>query len=269
VAAGLDRLLERQELRLARERLGLRRAELALYRVDGGVARARIGTSRPVRDPGHLRRLFDERLDKLDLGFGVDVMTLMAPEVEALTAAQLEMAGPAAQAGQDSAQLAPLVDRLEVRLGRGSVVQLEQRASHIPERAQAPVPVFERAPITPEAAALMGAAANVSRPLRLFPRPQPVDAMAEVPDGPPVMFRWRRLLHRIVHAEGPERIAPEWWRDTAPPGQDRSHLTRDYYRIEDAEGRRFWVFREGLYDAVEPAVRPVTAPRWFLHGVFA
>ena len=95
-----------------------------------------------------------------------------------------------------------------------------------------------------------------TRPLQLFDPPQPIDALAEIPDGPPMRFRWRRVLHDVARAEGPERIAPEWWR------RDVGALTRDYFRIEDEGGRRFWLFREGLYD------REAGQPRWFLHGLF-
>ena len=288
VAAGLHRLLDRLRQRLADERLGLRRAELTLYRVDGGVARAVVGTSRPVRDVAHIARLFADRLDKLDLGFGVEVMTIAAPVVEAMDATQVNLSHDLA-ADEQTAQLGPLIDRLEMRLGRGSVVRLESRASHVPERAGLAVSALDNR-VDPQAGLRHGqdmapaldhqttdgrpmpAAPGGARPLRLFPQPQVIDAMAEVPDGPPVMFRWRRLLHKVIHAEGPERIAPEWWRDAAPPGEDRSHLTRDYYRIEDIDGHRFWLYREGLYDlptmpGAVPA--PPRAPRWFLHGVFA
>ena len=96
---------------------------------------------------------------------------------------------------------------------------------------------------------------TIARPLRLFARPEPVEAVAEVPDGPPARFRWRRALYRVARAEGPERIAAEWWRD--------DDLTRDYFRVEDDAGHRFWLFREGLYG------RETTAPRWYMHGVFA
>jgi protein ImuB len=78
-----------------------------------------------------------------------------------------------------------------------------------------------------------------------------------VPDGPPIRFRWRRVLHAVIRADGPERIAPEWWR--TPEGT----ATRDYYRVEDENGRRFWLYRDGLYD------RETGTPRWFLHGLFA
>jgi len=94
--------------------------------------------------------------------------------------------------------------------------------------------------------------------VRLFARPEAIEAIAEVPDGPPVRFRWRKVLHEVVSAEGPERIAMEWWRND----QGRA-LTRDYFRVEDREGARFWLYREGLYG------RESERPRWFLHGLFA
>jgi protein ImuB len=96
----------------------------------------------------------------------------------------------------------------------------------------------------------------VSRPIRLFERPEPIDAVATVPDGPPVLFFWRRARHELAAIEGPERIAPEWWKPEAP------ELSRDYFRAEDREGHRFWLFREGLF-ASETA-----EPRWYLHGLF-
>lgn len=57
--------------------------------------------------------------------------------------------------------------------------------------------------------------------------------------------------------EGPERIAAEWWRR-----RDNKGLTRDYYRVEDVQGRRYWLFRHGLYDEKD-------GPRWYIHGLFA
>ena len=88
------------------------------------------------------------------------------------------------------------------------------------------------------------------RPLRLFERPEPIDAIAQVPDGPPVQFHWRRITHQVVQVEGPERIAMEWWRD------DRGNkLTRDYFRVESRAGARVWLYREGLYGREIAAVR--------------
>ena len=94
-----------------------------------------------------------------------------------------------------------------------------------------------------------------SRPLRLFVRPEPIETLAEVPDGPPLRFRWRRVLHDVAAIEGPERIAPPWWRREGGP-------TRDYFRAEDSQGRRFWIYREGLFG------RETARPKWFVHGVF-
>ena len=92
------------------------------------------------------------------------------------------------------------------------------------------------------------------RPTRLFERPEPVETIAAAPDGPPLRFRWRRVTHEVVAYEGPERIAPEWWRDAG--------LTRDYFQVEDRNGGRFWLYREGLF------VHETAQPRWFMHGVF-
>ena len=130
--------------------------------------------------------------------------------------------------------------------------------SHAPARASRLVPAqhasaaaldfSDFAPLDHEAPA---------RPIRLMEPPERIDVLAEVPDGPPIRFRWRRVLHAVIRADGPERIAPEWWR--TPEGA----ATRDYYRVEDEHGRRFWLYREGLYD------RDASTPRWFLHGLFA
>jgi protein ImuB len=90
------------------------------------------------------------------------------------------------------------------------------------------------------------------RPLRMFARPEPIEAAA--PEGLPARFRWRRVLHEVIAAEGPERIAMEWWREQA------QQPTRDYFRVEDTNGRRFWLYREGLCSE---------STRWFLHGLFA
>ena len=125
----------------------------------------------------------------------------------------------------------------------------------LPEQAAAAAPAYCTAP-DPQGWSAAPDPDAPARPLRLFEQPEPIDAVAEVPDGPPVRFRWRRALHQVVRAEGPERIAPAWWSTGPKP-------TRDYYRVEDEAGQRYWLYREGLY-ALEAA-----HPRWFLHGLFA
>ncbi len=263
IAAGLERLLAALCRRLEEETKGARRLVFALYRVDGTVGRAEIGTSAPVRDPQHLARLFAEKLERLDPGLGLDLMTLTAPVVEDCAPLQASLLDAVHDDGASQiaarAELGALVDRLANRLGFAQVRRLVPVASHLPERAQRALPAH--APDGALAAAKASAAAwrrAQPRPLRLFVRPQPIDAVAPVPDDPPLLFRWRQELHRIRRADGPERIAAEWWRDGAPAGAE----LRDYYRVEDESGRRFWLFREGLYD-------PAQTPRWFLHGLFA
>jgi protein ImuB len=270
IALGLERLLRRLATRLERQGLGARRVEFALYHVDGTVSGAAVGTSRPVRDAAHLRGLFAPRLEGLAPGFGVEAMVLSAPRVEPLAAVQAALPGAGRRSGERAAggdgtdgSLAALVDRLENRLGAGAVMRFEVRESHLPERAAAPVAVFAAAP----APAPRSPVSPSPRPVRLLPRPEPIEAVAAVPDGPPAMFRWRRVLHRIARAEGPERIAPEWWRGSAPWDAPWDLETRDYYRVEDAAGGRFWVFREGLYRM--PGETPADPPRWYLHGLFA
>jgi protein ImuB len=152
-------------------------------------------------------------------------------------------------------QIDQLIDRLANRLGAPNVLRLTARDSHIPERAQRLAPAFEPAP---PGAWLMGR----PRPIRLLRYPDPIEATAPVPDSPPVMFRWRQLLYRVRHAEGPERIAAEWWRMPDWPLDTMPDAIRDYYRLEDEAGRRYWVYRKGFY-------RPDPPPTWFLHGFFA
>lgn len=247
---------------LERRGEGARALELALFRVDGAVRRIALGTSRPLREPRLVRRLFHERLsaveETIDAGYGFDLVRLSV-----LQAAHLEI-GQADLGGTDfdeSEGLAVFADRVRARLGHAAVLQPVMIESHIPERAAAAVPFADAACIGDGSPAGKETARNhaaAERPIRLFHHPEPVEVMmAEIPEGPPTRFRWRRALHNVARAEGPERIAPEWWRD----GQDAA--TRDYFRVEDADGRRYWLYRQGFYGV------PDAAPRWYMHGIFA
>ena len=254
IARGLDHLLARLCRRLADEHAGVRRLEFAIYRVDGGTVTLCAGTSRASRDAAHLARLFRERIDTVDLGEGIDALVLAAPSLEPLAPDQLTFAGSATAVADIG--VATLTDRLTARLGEDAVLRPVLRESHIPERAAALVPAASAA----VAAVADSPPGRGARPLRLFPQPLPVEAVAPVPDGPPILFRWRRVLHRIARAEGPERLAPEWWRTPLPVDTPLEPATRDYYRVEDESGRRYWLYREGLYPGT---------PQWFMHGVFA
>jgi len=251
---GLTQLMALLCRRLEEEGLGARRLELACFRVDAQVERIAIGTSRPSHEPGHLGRLMTEKIGEIAPGFGIELMQLRALAVEPLAARQLGL-----DAGQADGAVAPLVDRLANRLGARNVLRLMPENSHLPERAQRAVSVLdERHGGKPK----QDWPVARPRPIRLLTYPDPIEVMAPVPDDPPLMFRWRRVPHRVRRAEGPERIALEWWREPEN-GQSGAGTDgiRDYYRVEDEAGRRFWLYRRGLY-------RPETVPAWFLHGFF-
>jgi protein ImuB len=268
IAAATSRLLAALCRQFEQAGVGARQLEIALYRVDGSVDRTAIGTSRPNRDNPKLMKLFEERLGELDPGFGVELMILAAPEVEAWSGTQdalPDQNAPGVASGVDGT--IDLADRLALRLGAENVVRLLSRDSHLPERVQVAAAVSSK-PAAPGAwrrvADLKGA-----RPTRLLQRPEPVEVTAFVPDDPPSVFRWRRHAHRIVRADGPERIANEWWRPrsdgTHPPAGSLPPV-RDYYRVEDDDGGRFWLFRDGPYQL---AANGQPTARWFLHGFCA
>jgi protein ImuB len=228
---------------------GARRLDLVFHRVDGSVQSLRIGTARPSRDGRHLARLLDEKLERIDPGLGIEAMHLIAVLIDRLPHAQTEAVLPGTEVtGTD---VSTLVDRLENRLGSRRVWRAAPVESDVPERSVRHVPAV--AP--PRRTAWP---ADLPRPVRLLDPPQPVDAMALLPDQPPVAFTWRRVRHRVRRADGPERIAGEWWKRA---GEMRS--VRDYFRVEDEAGQRFWLFRRG--DGDDPATGDL---RWFLHGFF-
>ena len=279
--------------RLAREGTGARRLDLAFHRVDGQVERIRLGTARPSRDPRHLTALFKERLDTVDPGLGIEDMILAAFAVEPLPPEQIGLPGHAAGphpfppllAGEGmGGGIAPLLDRFGNRLGLAALSRLEPRESHVPERASVRVqphltlpianatgplplpPEGRRGPYSPSppsgaerGGVRWGTSSKPPRPIRLFDPPEPVEALWLLPDDPPFRFTWRRRRHRVMRADGPERIADEWWQ---PEGSGAADAIRDYYRVEDEEGRRFWLFRAGLHGHDQK-------PHWFVHGVFS
>jgi protein ImuB len=174
---------------------------------------------------------------------------LEAGEVAPLVPPQHALSEIGAAARPD---LAASIDALANRLGPTRLWRAAPQDSHVPERSVRRVP-----PLAPYPAWQVDP--SVERPLRLLRRPEPIEATAPVPDDPPIMFRWRGALHRVRAASGPERIAAEWWRRTPDDSRPESDQIRDYYRVEDTDGARFWIFRAGLQGT----------PRWFLHGLFA
>ena len=235
LAAVLQRLLVRLCRDLATAGQGARRLELLCYRVDGRVAKLAVGTSRPSRDDGALIRLFAERLERIDPGFGIEAVALAAPHVEPLADLQLAL-----RRGEESgaAELAPLIDRLGNRLGFERLARAIPRESYLPERALQRLGALASPPSPPARWPLHPG------PLRLLARPERVETAGD----PPQEFLWQARRHRIRRAEGPARVAPEWWR-----GEKGG--ARDYWRLEDEEGGRFWLYGQ--------------AGGWYLHGLFA
>ena len=236
---------------LSNEGRGARCFELTLFRVDNEILRISVRASDLVQSPTHIARLFADRIAPLkidvDAGFGFEQARLSSFEtgkVATLQYAAFE------RAAADTA-LSELKDRLSNRLGARHVCRIDLKDSHLPEYADALVPSAE-----PEDA-MISADVRLRRPVKILPKPEIIEVMAQVPDGPPIRFRWRRVSYRITRASGPERIADEWRR------QEGVRPTRDYYRVEDENGRRYWVYREGLYE------RETQDPKWFLHGFFA
>ncbi|MGI2035961.1 Y-family DNA polymerase [Rhizobium panacihumi] len=246
-------LLSRLEARGAGGRL----FELVLFRIDGQVSRISAGASRPLRDVDRITALFTERFsclqDHLDAGFGYEILRLNVLHHEPFESLQSDLAAT----DRKHLSLSTFVDQVSARLGPDCLQTYQLRESHIPERAEIFRPAIEALPLgkqMPEAPMIVS---RSERPIRLFRVPEPLESFAaEIPDGPPTRFRWRRLTHQVARAEGPERISPEWWLD------DEEGATRDYFRLESTAGYRFWIFRKGLYER-DPL------QHWFMHGLFA
>jgi len=233
---------------LERRGVGLRRLRFDGYRVDGGTEAVEVETSRAVREPGHLIRLFDGKLDRLDAGFGFDAAALTAMRTEPLGHAQTDLV----EAEPGESRLSRLLDRLAAKLGPARVRRPVLVESHVPERNVAWASALD------ERTKAQSSHGAIRRPLRLLDRPEAIEVIYATPEGAPRQFKWRRQAHRIARVEGPERIGPEWWRERS------TARARDYYRVEDEAGRRYWIYRDGRHgDGREAALG------WFLHGLFA
>jgi protein ImuB len=247
-ATVIDRLALKVCADMERAGGGARRLDLLFERIDGTIQAIRIGTARASRDARHLGRLLKERIERVDPGLGVEAMRLVVPRVDALV--PMQTAARLTAADVEEPDIAPLLDRLSNRLGVEHVYRMAPVDSAVPERSVRRVQAQEKVGATWPA--------DLPRPVRLLDPPQEVEAMALLPDQPPMAFTWRRVRHRVRRADGPERIAGEWWKRG---GETRS--VRDYFRVEDEDGQRYWLFRRG--DG-ETAVSGDL--RWFLHGFF-
>ncbi len=251
LSAALDRLIPQVTQKLATDGKGACRFIITLYDTMGGCFPLKVKACAPTKDSSHVARLFKERLRALEHRFpetfGVDAVSLHGEDISPLKAKQSTLS----QGQANRSDVTLLIDRLTARLGRGAVTQFSFRESYSPERAVFLKPADERHETNCKPSPI-----KTPRPLMLLPNPEPIRAIAEVPDYPPHRFEWRRCTYHVVKAEGPERIAPEWWHDK------RSEKTRDYFHVEDQTGAWFWLYRSGLYEAGN------RAPQWFMHGMF-
>jgi protein ImuB len=253
LARALSRLAERLCGRLAEQHKGGQRFVARFFRVDDDVSQVTVTTALPVRDAGYLTKLLREKLDSVDPGFGIEVIALEAETVAPLQAPQTQLTELATPKTSD--RLASVVDTLTNRLGSERVSRVAPYASHVPERA------VRRVPPLPVRQPSWVANPAAPRPIRLLRRPEPIEVIAPVPDDPPIRFSWRGVSHRVRAAAGPERIAAEWWRGRRSDKRPETDLIRDYYRVEDSDGARFWIFRAGLHANNR-------MPCWYLHGLF-
>jgi protein ImuB len=277
----IDRLTQVLSAQLKRQGRGARRIDLRLMRTDRATLGLAVPMSQPIQNAGHIRRLLEDRLEQVksgfDAAFGVDEISLTALRTAPVYVEQLGLYQSADRSSRGATSklhevsektlqaFAGVRDRIINRLGSKSLVRLVPHASHIPEQAVRYIPALSAA----EQQAMSGRAlahavfTEHDRPLILFPTPEQVEVIAEIPEGAPRRFRWRKQLHDIVEARGPERIGSAWWQ--AAYG-NKTGLTRDYFRLEDSNGYRFWIYRDGLYGQDLPRTN---LPRWYLHGLFA
>lgn len=278
----IEHLLRQLCVGLEAAGLGARRLTLALYRVDNSTVTCSVGTDRPCRDMQRLAALVGDRFDDIDLGFGLERAILDAVEIEPLLPETINWRGLGTRADEALPDLAcrERPERRDRWFPEGDGVRRPNmppflvrewaKAAAIPSISGQLATAAALAPRNVEQPMLEE---SLPRPLRLLRQPEPIEAIASLPDEPPVLFRWRQRLHKVVGARGPETIAPDWWRlpeadRSSTPGkpeknQDGDMRERDYFAVEDSEGARFWLFREGRYDSSSG-----TLPRWFLHGVF-
>ena len=238
LAVALGKIMERHGQ-------GARRLEAAFFRADGVVRHISIETGAPTREPAIIDRLFREKLamlsDPLDPGFGFDLIRLCAVHVERIGSEIADLNTHA----NEKAEISFLIDRLAARFGSDRILTFRPHDTHIPEEAWMTVPAQRAQPSKLSWRKIRKTKNAPRRPLRLYVKPQLVDFSATQ------HFVWHKARRVVTQHEGPERIAMEWWR------YEESRSARDYFRVEDEEGRRYWLYRN------------TATKQWFLHGLFA
>ena len=232
---------------LERRGLGARRLDLICQRVDNRAQAVRVGTGLPLRDVKRMARLLCDKIETIDPGFGIEVMTLAATVTEPLLPKQAS----SGLIDQPDPDVSGLIDLLANRVGEKNLYRAAPVASDVPERTVRHIPA-----LAPETGAEWPG--HWPRPSRLLTRPEAIDTVALLPDHPPASFTWRGVRRRVKRADGPERVFGEWWKR-----DPELTAVRDYFRLEDDAGERYWVYRAG--DGEDPLTG---SQRWFLHGIF-
>jgi len=243
IEIGLNELLKRLCGRLQGEQKGLRNAVLKCYRVDGKMVQVDIGTNRPSHHVTHLFKLFELKIPTIEPALGIELFVLEAPKVEDYLPQQEKMWE--GKAGIADVRLSELLDRLAVKVGQQAIHRYLPDEHYWPERSL-------KSALSIQEETTSEWRSDKPRPLQLLANPEHIEVTAPIPDYPPMLFLHRGQRHKVVRADGPERIEQEWWL------QQGQH--RDYYRVEDETGNRYWIFRLGHYHD--------ETYQWFLHGYF-
>ncbi len=244
IEIAIQKLLEALCTRLMSEGLGLRFAELKGYRLDGRLIEVKIGTNQATNKVPHLFKLFELKIAQIEPALGIELFILTATKVETVLLHQEKLWS--GQPGLADQSLAQLLDRLAGKIGPQAIRRYLPEAHYWPERSIRPALALD------EKTEISWQKAN-PRPMEMLKKPEPVQVTAPIPDYPPMNFSYKNELHLVKKADGPERIEREWWMEKG------EH--RDYYILEDEQGRRYWVFRSGHYNGGKS--------EWFLHGFFA
>jgi protein ImuB len=247
IARYVGKLVVRLCAALEAKGLGARRVDLICHRVDNRAQAVRVGMALPIRDIKRLTRLLCDKIEMIEPGFGIEILSLAATLAEPFDTKQLG----SSLVEEGAPDLSDLIDVLANRVGEHRLYRAVPVASDVPERSVRRIPAM-----APETGATWPG--HWPRPSRLLATPEPIKTVALLPDHPPVSFTWRGVRRRVRFADGPERVFGEWWKRDAELA-----AVRDYFRVEDDAGERYWIFRSG--DGEEAGTG---SHRWFLHGVF-
>ncbi len=244
IEIALRQLLELLCKRLAKEEKGLRKCVFKGYRIDGNIQQVEIGTNHPTRNVVHLLKLFEQKIQTIEPALGIEVFVAEAPIVESISATQDALWHSAI--GCNDVAVTELLDRIAGKMGLNTIHRYLPAEHYWPERSLKTAASYTEKPG-------IEWRTDLPRPIHLLPTPEAIEVTVPMPDYPPMLFRYKGVLHQVIKADGPERIEQEWW---LQQGQ-----YRDYYCIEDETGARYWLFRFGSYESGEPG--------WFIHGFFA